>query len=171
MVAIPYFKTCSASLQHLFHSVCNFLSYLCNLHISSCKPQSTKLSWLICTHSVFLPFHKLSLFLQIVLRLFTLLSKSPWLSYSLQSCFYLFSPCSALPPSFINVPRFSYSCSSHTLAGSSFSKDSYESKKCKTQGLLVPFWYCGKCQIASNHSPTSLYAQEELCFALNYEYF
>lgn len=99
------------------HSVCNFLSYLCNLPISSCKSQSTKLSWLICTHSAFLPFHGLSLFLQTVLRLFMLLSKPPWLSYSLQCCFYLFSLCSALPPSFINVfwfqlhvfkPRFSW---------------------------------------------------------------
>lgn len=89
-----------------FQSVCNFLSYLCNLHISSCKPQSTRLSWLICTHSGFLLFHALSLFLQTMLRLFMLLSKPPWLSYSLQCCFYLFSPYSALPPSFINVLRF-----------------------------------------------------------------
>lgn len=77
-----------------FHSVCNFLSYLCNLHISSCKPQSTKLSWLLCTHLAFLPFHGLSLFLQTVLRFFMLLSKPPQLSSSLQCWFYLFSSCS-----------------------------------------------------------------------------
>lgn len=86
------------------HNICNFLSYLCNLHISSCKPQSTKLSWLICTHSAFLPFHGLSF--QTMLRFFMLLSKPPWLSYSLQCCFYLFYTRPALPPSFINVPWF-----------------------------------------------------------------
>lgn len=114
-----------------FQSVCNFLSYLCNLHISSCKPQSTKLSWLICTHSGFLLFHGLSLFLQTCSG-FLCFSPSPH-GFPI--------PCNAVFIFFLHTLLchlhssmslgFSYACSSPTLDGSTFSKYSCESKECK----------------------------------------
>lgn len=127
-----YFKICSAFLQHLSPQCLELpFSYLCNLHIISCKPQSTwlpKLSWLVCTPSALLPFHGLSLFHQTMSELFMLLSKPPWLYYSLQCCFFLFSPCSALPPSFIKVLPFQLCMFKPCFAGSSFSKHNHESK-------------------------------------------
>lgn len=144
---------------------------MCN-HISSCKPQSTKLSWLICTHSAFLSFQWTFPFPPDCAQAFHACLQAPMaFLFPAMLFFIFFSPCSLCHLHSSVSLGFSYACSSCALAGNSCSKDSCESKECNIQGLLIAFWECRKCQIASNHSPASLHAQEELCFALNYEYF
>lgn len=131
----PYFKTCSAFLQHLSPRWLELpFSHLCNMHIISCKPQSTwppKLSWLVCTSSALLPLYSLSSLHETVLKLLLFLSKPQLLSCSLNHCFYIFLHDLLCHLHSSKPLHCSYACSSPALACSSFSKHSHESKLCK----------------------------------------